>query len=54
LGAPTLGAKTTGQVMENGIGKKVTVVKYKNKTRYLKIRGHRQLYTKVKITSIGK
>ena len=32
--------------------KKVSVIKYKNKTRYLRNKGHRQNYTKVKISKI--
>jgi ribosomal protein L21 len=29
------------------------VVKYKNKTRYLRTKGHRQDYTKIEVTKIG-
>lgn len=53
IGKPYLeGAKVTAQVLEQGKGKKVTVVKYKRKVRYTRTRGHRQLFTKVKITGI--
>lgn len=53
LGAPSLGEKVAGKIMETGKSKKVTVVKYKNKTRYMRTLGHRQRYTKVTIEKIG-
>lgn len=53
LGTPSLGDKVTAEVVETGKGKKITVVKYKNKTRYTRTRGHRQPFTKVKIEKIG-
>jgi len=53
IGTPyILGAKVEGIVAEVGRGRKVLVVKYKQKSRYLRRRGHRQPYLKVKITSI--
>lgn len=52
LGKPSLGEKVEGEVMETGKSKKVTVVKYKSKTRYKRTLGHRQPFTKVKIISI--
>lgn len=54
LGLPTLaGAKVTGTVQSVGRAKKIEVVKYKAKSRYLKRRGHKQPQIKVKIDSIG-
>lgn len=53
VGMPSLGDKVKAEVLEIGKGKKVTVVKYKNKTRYLRTKGHRQQYSKVKINKIG-
>ena len=54
LGTPTIkGAKVTGKVLDAGKGKKVEVVKYKAKSRYLKRRGHRQEFVKVKIDTIA-
>ncbi len=53
IGAPSLGDKVKAEILENGKGKKVTVVKYKNKTRYLRTRGHRQEYSKIRIDKIG-
>ncbi len=53
VGTPHLSKKVTAEIVESGQGKKVTTVKYKNKTGYKKRIGHRQEYTKVKITKIG-
>lgn len=53
LGAPTLAKKAKGEVVEHGRGKKISVVKYKPKVRYKKRMGHRQPFTKVKITKLS-
>ena len=54
VGNPTIsGAKVEGKVISNGRGKKILVYKYKAKKNERKIRGHRQDYTKVEITSIN-
>ena len=53
LGAPSLGDKVSAEVVEQGRAKKVDVVKYKPKTRYRRRVGHRQPFTKIKITKIG-
>lgn len=53
LGQPSLGDKVEGEVLETAKGKKVTVVKYKNKTRYKKTVGHRQKFTAVKVLKIA-
>ncbi len=45
-------AKVEAKILEQGRDKKIRVVKYKNKTRYHKVQGHRQLFTKVKINKI--
>ena len=53
IGDPFIsGAKVHAEVIEQGKNKKVTVIKYKSKTRYKRTLGHRQNYTKVKITKI--
>jgi large subunit ribosomal protein L21 len=52
LGAPSLGQKVVGKIVEQGRDRKITVVKFKNKIRYLRTKGHRQPYTKVEITKI--
>jgi len=53
IGMPSLGEKVSGEVIEEGKSKKILVVKYKNKTRYLRTKGHRQNFSKVKISKIG-
>ncbi len=51
IGAPYIaGASVKGEVSESGRSRKVEVVKYKAKSRYFKLRGHRQPFMKVKIT----
>ena len=53
VGSPTIsGAKVSAEVMEVGRADKVTVIKYKQKSRYFKKRGHRQPYTKVMILEV--
>ncbi len=53
IGTPYIdGAKVTAKLVEEGKKKKVEVMKYQPKSRYLKIRGHRQPFFKVKIDSI--
>jgi large subunit ribosomal protein L21 len=54
LGTPVVkGAKVSGTVHSVGRHTKIDVVKYKAKSRYLKRRGHRQPYVKVKIDAIA-
>ncbi|MGB4076478.1 MAG: 50S ribosomal protein L21 [Minisyncoccia bacterium] len=53
LGTPTVkGAKVSGTVHSIGRHTKIDVVKYKAKSRYLKRRGHRQPFVKVRIEGI--
>ncbi|MFA6006850.1 MAG: 50S ribosomal protein L21 [Candidatus Paceibacterota bacterium] len=53
LGTPTVAGKTVeAEIVEQGRADKVIVMKYMAKSRYKKKNGHRQPYTKVKITSI--
>ena len=53
-GTPYLeGTVVTGEVTENGKGKKVIVFKYKPKKDSKSKQGHRQPYTMVEIKSIG-
>ena len=42
----------TGEVVKQGKQKKVVVFKFRQKNNYHKKQGHRQPYTKVRITSI--
>lgn len=41
------------EIIEHGKGKKIIVFKYKAKKNQRKKQGHRQPYTKIKITNIG-
>lgn len=53
VGSPLVeGAKVVAEVLENGKGKKVIVYKFKAKKGFSKKKGHRQPFTKVKISSI--
>lgn len=53
VGSPLVkGAKVVGELVANTRGKKVTVIKYRQKSRYYKKRGHRQHRAKVRITSL--
>lgn len=45
-------AKVKAKILENFKDKKIRVVKFKSKSRYLKVRGHRQKKTKVLIEKI--
>ena len=42
-----------GEIVEQGRGDKILVFHYKRKKQYKKLRGHRQLFTAVRITEIG-
>lgn len=53
LGMPTLsGVSVQATVLEQGRGKKVTIIKFKRKVRYRRKTGHRQPYSKVKIAKV--
>lgn len=53
IGSPYIaGAKVESLFQKAGKGKTVKVVKYKQKSRYLKNNGHRQPFVEVKISAI--
>ncbi len=53
VGAPLIeGAQVVGTVIEHGKDKKIIVFKYKSKKNYRRKQGHRQPFTKVKVTEI--
>lgn len=53
IGAPYIaGAKVNAEIVEIGRARKILVVKYKQKSRYLRRNGHRQPFFKIKVTSI--
>ena len=54
IGKPFIkNAKVIGKITEQGKDKKITILKYKAKTRYKVKKGHRQEYIKVKIEKIN-
>lgn len=54
IGAPHLsGAKVSAEIMEEGRAKKINVIRYREKSRHFKKRGHRQPYTKVRIVQLS-
>ncbi|WP_017541524.1 MULTISPECIES: 50S ribosomal protein L21 [Nocardiopsis] len=46
--------KVTAEVLGEAKGPKINMIKYKNKTGYKKRLGHRQKYTRVRVTGIAK
>ena len=53
VGTPTVsGAEVTLEVIEQAKGDKITVFKYKSKSKYRKTIGHRQLQTYLKVVKI--
>ena len=54
VGAPIVeSASVSGEILEQGRGRKINVFKYKNKTRYRRLRGHRQLHTAVLVNEVS-
>ena len=54
IGAPLVeGSKVTGKVVAQGRGDKIMIVKFRRRKHYKRVRGHRQAFTEVEITSIG-
>ena len=54
VGAPYIkGAKVSAELIEEGRNQTVTVIKYRQKSRYFKKRGHRQPYAKIKVTALS-
>ena len=54
VGAPALaGASGTAEILGQGRGKKVDIIKFRRRKHHRKHQGHRQAYTEIKITSIN-
>ena len=54
-GTPLLkGAVVKAEVLEHGRHKKIRIIKFRRRKHYMRRMGHRQNYTQVKITAIGK
>jgi large subunit ribosomal protein L21 len=52
VGADAGKASVTGKIVQQGRGKKLTVLKYKRNNQYKIQRGHRQNFTAVQISDI--
>ncbi len=53
IGAPYLDGVSIAATVESQVrGKKIRIVKFKNKVRYKKVQGHRQRLTKVKLKEV--
>lgn len=53
IGTPYVkGCKVTAEVITQGRGKKVKIIKFNRRKHFRKQQGHRQWFTEVKITSI--
>lgn len=54
VGAPALvGATVTAEIIGQGRGKKVDIIKFRRRKHHRKHQGHRQAFTEIKITSIN-
>ncbi len=47
-------ASVDAEVLGDSAGPKIKIMKFKNKTRYHRRQGHRQRYTRVKVTGISR
>jgi len=53
VGSPYLeSASIEAEVLNEGLAKKIDVYKFKRRTKYRKLQGHRQKYTEIKIKKI--
>jgi large subunit ribosomal protein L21 len=53
LGSPLLsGGKVKAKVTSQGRSKKIVVLKFRRRTNYKRVKGHRQHYTEIEVTSI--
>jgi large subunit ribosomal protein L21 len=54
LGKPTLaGAKVSGEIVGQGRGDKILIIKMKRRKQYRRTQGHRQNYTQLLVTSVS-
>src|SRR5688572_27196682 len=54
MGSPLVdGVTVAAEVIGQGKGRKIIVFKYRNKVRYRRKTGHRQMVTRLRITGIG-
>lgn len=52
VGRPNLSGKVTGEIVQQGLAKKVIVFKKRRRKRYRRLRGHRQSFTTLLIKEI--
>lgn len=53
VGRPLIsGAKVTAEIVEQSLGEKLIVFKFRRRKNYRRKRGHRQEYTTIKINSV--
>ena len=53
VGTPFVdGGEVTAEVVGEGRGEKITVIKFKRRKNYHRKQGHRQSYTEVRVTGI--
>jgi large subunit ribosomal protein L21 len=53
VGRPTVaGVSVEAEIIEQGLGKKIIIFKYKRRKSYRRKQGHRQPFTSLKITAI--
>ena len=53
IGTPYVdGGQVTAEVLKQGLGDKVTIIKFNRRKNYRRKQGHRQWFTEVKITGI--
>ena len=54
VGTPLLkGSKVSATVEAHGKGNKVSIVKFRRRKHYMRMKGHRQQYTQVRVTGIS-
>jgi large subunit ribosomal protein L21 len=54
VGKPKLaGSKVLATVEKHGQGDKVSIVKFRRRKHYLRMKNHRQKYTQVRVTAIN-
>ena len=54
LGKPRLaGSKVVATVVRHGKGKNVSIVKFRRRKHYMRQKGHRQMFTEIKVTDIS-
>ena len=54
VGKPLLaGGKVEAKVIAQGRGDKIMIIKFKRRAHYKRVKGHRQMFTEVEITSIS-